>query len=236
MKKNWYSMVSHLQAQLNELQPLEYILEGSLFCGEWFVVRPGVLIPRMETELLVECVIEKAKRQKDKSKTVGVLDLGTGSGNIAVILAKKINCNVYAVDISDSALKIAKENAVLHRVDNKIEFIKSEWYKNINIKPVDIIVSNPPYIGEEEWDSLPLEVKDYEPKIALLSGKDGLDSYKNIISGAKKMLISDGKIILEIGYKQAESVKKLLLEDFRDIEIIKDQFGNDRIITAIVKN
>jgi release factor glutamine methyltransferase len=225
-------MVSHLQAQLNDPYPLEYVLEGTLFCGEWFVVRPSVLIPRLETELLVEYTIRKAKIQNPKSETITILDLGTGSGNISIMLAKKLDCKVYAVDISDAALKIAKENAILHRVDNKIEFHKSDWYKDLAIDPVDIIVSNPPYIAEGEWDSLPVEVKDYEPRMALFAGEDGLNSYKDIISGAQKMLVSGGRIVLEIGHKQAKSVKKIL-DGFKEVEIIKDHFGNDRIITGI---
>jgi release factor glutamine methyltransferase len=217
---------------LNEPCPLEYILEGTLFCGEWFVVRPGVLIPRMETELLLEYVLEKVKSEKVKGKSVKVLDLGTGSGNIAIMLAKKVDCHICAVDISDLALKIAKENAILHKVENKINFYKSNWYDDLDVSSFDVIVSNPPYVAEEEWDSLPVEVRDYEPKAALLAGRQGLDGYKKIIEGAKKNLVPGGRIVLEIGHNQAELVKNLL-DEFKEIEVIKDQFGKDRIINAV---
>lgn len=218
-------MVSQLQARLDNPYPLEYILEETLFCGEWFLVTQDVLIPRPETEVLANCVLQSA------GDGVRILDMGTGCGNIAVISAKRLNCEVIATDISEKALLIANKNAIIHRVDNKIKFIKSDWYNSLDIEPADIIVSNPPYIAEEEWDSLPPEVKDYEPRIALWGGKGGLESYGKIISGAKKMLKPDGRIIMEIGCNQAEQVSGLL-DGFKEIEVIKDSYGNNRVITA----
>lgn len=218
-------MVSQIQARRNDPQPVEYLLGGSFFCGEWFIVTPDVLIPRFETEILIDYVIKKTQYLR-------ILDLGTGSGNIAIILTKRLGCKVYAVDISQEALSIAKRNAKMHGVEDLVEFYKSDWYSGLDIAPVDFIISNPPYVSEEEWDSLPEDVKDYEPRIALWGGRDGLKHYRKIISGAKKMLIPGGRIVLEIGYNQAEDVKKLL-EGFRDIEVINDQFGNPRVVTAV---
>lgn len=243
MKRNWYNMVSQIQVNRCDPMPVEYILGGSFFCGEWFIITPDVLIPRQETETLVEYTIKKSETTRRGTRISGsgypdlksefkVLDLGTGCGNIAITLAKKLNCKVYAIDISLKALGVAKRNTKLHGVEDRIEFYKSNWYNELDIEPVDIIVSNPPYIAEEEWERLPEEVKNYEPQIALKAGKDGLDHYKRIISGAKKMLVSGGRIVLEIGYNQAEAIKKLL-DGFRDIEVIKDCYSNNRVVSAI---
>lgn len=228
MKRNWYNMVSQIQANRCDPGPVEYILGGSFFCGEWFVITPDVLIPRQETETLIEVTRSHAKGRPE----IRILDLGTGCGNIAIILAKKLNCRVYAIDISLKALGVAKRNTKLHGVEDRIEFYKSNWYNELDIGPVDIIVSNPPYIAEEEWERLPEEVKNYEPQIALRAGENGLGHYKRIISGAKKMLVSGGRIVLEIGYNQAEAIKKLL-DGFRDIEVIKDCYSNNRVVSAI---
>lgn len=228
MKTNWYSMVSQIQAHRNDPQPVEYSLGGSFFCGEWFIVTKDVLIPRFETGTLIKKV---SSLQSPVPRNIRVLDLGTGCGNIAIILAKRLGSKIYAVDISEEALDVARENARLHGMESLIEFYKSDWYSGLDILPVDIIVSNPPYISEEEWDSLPRDVKDYEPRIALWGGRDGLEHYRKIISGAKKILVPGGRIVLEIGYNQAEAVKNLL-EGFKEIEIIKDQFGNPRVVSA----
>lgn len=233
MKKDWYSMVSQMQVYRSDPTPIQYILGGTFFYGEWFLVTPDVLIPRFETEVLVEYVVDKVKNQKSKIKNIRVLDLGTGCGNIAIILAKRLDCQVYAVDIMDDALYIARRNARMHGVSHKIRFYKSDWYDALDIGPVDIIVSNPPYIAGDQWDSLPIEVKDYEPRIALWGGKDGLEHYRRIISGAKEILRPDGRIVLEIGYNQADTVKGLM-EGFEDIEVIKDQFGIPRVISGIL--
>lgn len=231
MKTNWYSMVSRIQAHRNDPKPLEYILGGSFFYGEWFIVTPDVLIPRIETETLVNYVICNLQSIICNLKNIRILDLGTGSGNIAIILAKRLGCKVYAVDVSEGALGIARKNAKMHGVEDLVEFYKSDWFDEIRIEPVDLIVSNPPYISEEEWDSLSGDVKDYEPRIALWGGKEGLEHHKKIISGARNMLVPDGRIVMEIGYNQADSVCELL-KDFGDVEIISDQFGNSRIISA----
>lgn len=234
MKTNWYSMVSQIQAHRNDPKPLEYILGGSFFCGEWFIVTPDVLIPRIETETLVNYVLSKSAIRPDVTSgqfEIRILDLGTGSGNIAIILAKKLGYKVYAVDVSEGALGVARKNAKMHGVEDLVEFYKSDWFDELKIEPVDLIASNPPYISEEEWNSLSGDVKDYEPRVALWGGKEGLEHYKKIISGARNMLVPDGRIVMEIGHNQAEYVKRLL-QGFRDIEVIYDNFGNSRIISA----
>lgn len=240
MKTNWYSMVSQIQVHRNDPVPLQYILGGTFFCGEWFIVNQGVLIPRMETELLVEYVLRETRNPTHAPRgypaetrgDIRILDLGTGCGNIAIILAKRLDCVAYAVDISDEAINVARQNARMHSVEDKVRFYKSDWCSDLDIEPIDIIVSNPPYIAEEEWDFLPMEVKNYEPRIALWGGKRGLEHYKKIISSAKEMLIKNGRIAFEVGYNQAETVRELL-EGFKEIEIVKDCYGNKRVVSGV---
>ena len=235
MKTNWYSMVSRIQAHRNNPRPVSYVLGGSYFCGEWFLVSPEVLIPRKETELLVNYIINIAGNRNLPPAGLRVLDLGTGSGNISVILAKRLDCAVYAVDIRAGALAIARRNARMHEVENKIKFSQSDWGSGMDIEPVDIVVSNPPYIGDEEWDLLPPEVKDFEPHIALRGGRRGLQHYGKIIDGADRWLLPGGIIVLEIGPKQAGDVE-VLMKGFTDIRVIADQYNNPRMISGVKKN
>ena len=225
-------MVSQIQVHRNNPQPVPYVLGGSYFCGEWFLVSPEVLIPREETELLVNKIINIAGKRKSITGRLRILDMGTGSGNISVVLAKRLDCIVYAVDIKEEALDIARRNARMHGVENKIEFCRGDWYAGINIEPVDIVVSNPPYIADEEWDLLPPEVRDFEPRIALRGGSKGLEHYGKIIAGARKLLVPGGVIMLEIGPRQADDVKDLM-KGFTGIKVTADQYNNPRIISGI---
>ena len=207
--------------------PLEYIIGNAEFFGYTFKVNKNVLIPRPETEELVECVL------KSVEKSSKVLDIGTGSGAIAISISKQTETSVVAVDVSRRALKIAKDNAKLNNAD--VRFIKSDLFSKLKDAKFDVIVSNPPYIGEAEYMGLDSSVKDFEPRLALVGGEDGLDFYRRIISEAKNHLNANGKIFFEIGYKQGEAVSNLLKEDFKDIVIKKDLEGNDRIVYATLK-
>lgn len=215
-------------------EPLQYITGEVEFRGLLFKVSRDVLIPRPETELLVD---EAVKSVSKKGATV--LDLCTGSGCIAVCIARELNDSiVYAVDISDGAIAVARENAVSHAVEERITFLSGDLFgamesMNLNGR-VDIIVSNPPYVSAEEMEELQPEIKDYEPVSALYGGEDGLDFYRRIIHESPHYLAAGGYLIMEVGYRQAWRIKGLLEEEkvFRQISVIKDLNGNDRIVKA----
>lgn len=207
--------------------PLQYITNNQEFMKLNFLVDENVLIPRADTEILVEEVISLANDDKNK-----ILDVCTGSGAIAVSLAKYIkNSNVMALDISKEALKIAEKNAFNNNVN--IKFIESDLFNNLEENDFDIIVSNPPYIRENVINELSIEVK-HEPKIALDGGKDGLDFYRKLSSESYKYLKEDGYLCLEIGYDQKKEVIEILKNEkkYKNIYSKKDLFGNDRIIIA----
>lgn len=211
-------------------EPLQYITGIQEFMKLNFLVTKDVLIPRQDTEILVEEVIRKAENISNPV----ILDLCTGSGAIAVSLAKYIkNVHICAVDISSKALEIAKKNAELNGVKNNIEFIESNLFDKIKERKFDIIVSNPPYIETETIKTLSKDVQS-EPKIALDGGKDGLDFYRKIADSGSKYLNRQGYICLEIGYNQKIAVRQILENKKRYVNIncIKDLCGNDRVITA----
>ena len=207
--------------------PLQYITNNQEFMKLNFFVDENVLIPRADTEILVEEVISLANDDKNK-----ILDVCTGSGAIAVSLAKYIkNSNVMALDISKEALKIAEKNSFNNNVN--IKFIESDLFNYLEENDFDIIVSNPPYIRENVINELSIEVK-HEPKIALDGGKDGLDFYRKLSSESYKYLKEDGYLCLEIGYDQKNEVIGILKNEkkYKNIYSKKDLFGNDRIIIA----
>ena len=205
--------------------PLGIVFGKTNFYGYDFIVSKDVLIPRLDTEILVEKVIEEIKARKTE---VSVLDIGTGSGAIAITIAKETGAEVTAVDISEKALEIAKQNASLNEVD--VCFVKSDLFENIQDLKVDLIVSNPPYIESAEIDSLMPEVRDFEPILALDGGKTGLDFYEKIVNDASKHLNPKGKLFFEIGYNQGESVSSLMKQKFKNVEVIKDYLCNDRVV------
>lgn len=214
--------------------PLEYILAERHFMGIDFHVEDGVLIPREDTETLVNYIIEYVRQRKSDDK-VRVLDLGFGSGAISLSIAHHLqNTQVYGVDISDHAYRIASINKDRLGLNN-VDFLKGDLFQalveNEIEEPFDIIVSNPPYIESDIIETLDIGVREFEPRLALDGGADGLDFYRQITSRAGDYLRANGLLIYEIGYRQAESVKKILLSNgFRDISLLVDLAGNDRVI------
>ena len=205
--------------------PIQYLIGYVNFYGYKINVDENVLIPRYETEFLVEKTIKYSKELFNNK--VDILDIGTGSGAIAIALNKELRSNVTACDISEEALKIAKNNAIEN--DSNIDFVKSDIYSNINGK-FDVIISNPPYIGidEEVMDS----VKKYEPHIALYGEDNGLYFYKKILKNARNFLKDKYLIAFEIGYWQGNEIVNIAREYFNDaiIFVEKDLSGKDRYI------
>ncbi|MCJ7507278.1 MAG: peptide chain release factor N(5)-glutamine methyltransferase, partial [candidate division Zixibacteria bacterium] len=198
--------------------------------GYKFKVNPNVLIPRPETEILVNEVISLL-RTKESSK---IVDLGAGCGNIAISLALNLkDAFIFATDISPNALKVAKLNAKLNRVEDKIKFLCGDLFEPIKTE-VDVIVSNPPYVSEKEFAELPDEIKSFEPKEALLAGEDGLEYIKKIIEQAPDFLNKDGILALEIGFGQEKKVKELVFNNkfLKLLEIKKDLSGIPRVVLA----
>lgn len=209
-------------------EPVQYITGLQEFMKLKFFVTKDVLIPRQDTEVLVEEVIKIAK---DIPNPV-ILDLCTGSGAIAVSLAKYIpNSKIYGIDISEKALEVAKKNAEFNGVKNSIEFRVSDLFNKIRNQKFDIIVSNPPYIKKEDIKLLPKDVQK-EPKIALDGGTDGLVFYSRIAKSAYKHLRRGGYLCLEIGYNQKLQVKKIIEGQKRYINFYckKDLCENDRVV------
>ena len=212
--------------------PVQYIMGKTEFCGLDIRVNEDVLIPRPETELLVEIVAGLVRSPKSVVRSKRILDLGTGSGCIAIALTKKLpDCKIVASDISEKALALASENAGMHKAE-QIEFIKSDLFSDLKGR-FDIIVSNPPYISGPEFAELQEEVL-REPRIALYGGEDGLDFYRSIFSSAGKFLNDGGHVAVEIGYGQAGAVRDICedVNGFSVVEIKKDLGGIDRVIVA----
>ncbi len=231
------SLEEMLQRRLGH-EPLQYILGYEEFLGLNLIVGEGVLIPRPETEILVE----EALRQLDiNSPHLTVLDLCTGSGCIAISIAREFpHALVCGVDISEEALRYAKTNAEINRVSNVI-FLKGDVLKpieklfTVSCSPLsfDLIISNPPYIRRADIKNLQPEIIKWEPLIALDGGDDGLSFYRELIPSAKGFLKENGFLMFEIGFGQSSSVTEILeCEGYTDIEIIKDYAGVERIVKA----
>lgn len=213
--------------------PIEHITHQKEFMKLNFFVDKNVLIPRQDTEILVEEVIKIAQKTNAKK----ILDLCTGSGAIAVSLAKYLpQSEITAIDISNDALKIAKKNAVSNNVENQITFISSDLFTNLNEEKFDIIVSNPPYIKTNVIENLDTQVKN-EPHIALDGGRDGLYFYKKIINESYQYLKYKGFLCLEIGFDQKIDVIELIenTNNFDRTYSKKDLYDNDRIIVTQMK-
>jgi release factor glutamine methyltransferase len=228
-----------LLARRADREPLQYLLGTQEFCGLEFEVEPSVLIPRPETELLVEAAVRCAGMQPEAGRRPIVADVGTGSGCIAVSLARRLPLAVlYATDCSAEALRVARRNAERHAVAGQVTFLEGDMLKPLRAcglsGRVDIAVSNPPYIAEREWEALQPEVRLFEPRIALAGGEDGLAVYRRLVQEAVDCLSADGWLIMEVGQGQAESVRMLLdaTKQYGTVDVRPDQAGIDRVVCA----
>ncbi|MDP3792066.1 MAG: peptide chain release factor N(5)-glutamine methyltransferase [Candidatus Omnitrophota bacterium] len=211
--------------------PLQYIIGKEKFFGLDFIVNEDVFIPRPETEILVNTVLDTINEYRPQVTGLRILDLCTGSGCIAISLTKNVtNCKILASDISDKALEIAKANAAINGVSDNVVFLKSDLFESIDGK-FDVIVTNPPYIARHEFKTLQKEVLK-EPVVALDGGEDGLDFYRKIFNEAPKYLKTGGYCIMEIGYGQREAIKVIINkhDGFELIDVKEDQYNIDRVV------
>jgi release factor glutamine methyltransferase len=222
-------------------EPIAYLVGRTEFYSLEINVTQNCMIPRPETELLVERAIEFLRERR--TGTQFVCDLCTGSGCIAVAIAKNFSqARIIATDICDSALAVAAENIKKHQLSDKITLLCGDLFdpiiSGLDVNEFDLIVCNPPYVSTAEYEKLDKNVKDYEPKKALFAGVDGLDIYYRVIEKAGNFLKPDGALMLEIGYAQGLAVKQMLEKngDFYDIKIEKDFHDNDRIASATKKS
>ena len=227
-KRNLIKFTKLVSRRINK-EPIAYILKKKEFWRYNFQVNKDVLVPRPETEMIVDEVLKLTNLHSYKK----ILDIGTGSGCILIsIIKERPKFNGTAIDISKKALKVAAGNAKMHQLQNKIKFININIDK-FNHNNYDFIVSNPPYINYSDFVRLTDDVRLHEPKQALYGGTQGLDCLKKIIVKSKKLLKINGKLIIEIDSKQLRHSKKILkLNGFYVNKISKDHFGNDRIIIS----
>ena len=225
------SLVSRRAAR----EPLQYILGKQEFCGLEFHVNQAVLIPRPETEVLVQEVV----RAIDLDKDTVLVDVGTGSGCVAVTLATILGrARIFAVDRSPEALAVAKSNAEQHAVAEKIEWMEGDLLSSLRERgmagAVDVIVSNPPYIAEADWTGLQPEVREFEPRSALVSGPKGTEFHERLLREAKEFLVPGGSLVMEIGQGQFPSVQQTAghIGGYAPLRVVEDEAGIERVIIA----
>jgi len=213
-------------------EPLSRILGETEFWGLPMKITPDVLAPRNDTEILVERVLEYLRHNQSLNKPLSILDLGTGSGCISLALLSELShASVLAVDYSAAALTIAQDNAQKNNLEARFQTLQSDWFDSIPFQKFDLIVSNPPYIPQEQIRHLSNEVQNHDPYLALSGGETGLACYKKILENAKNFLAPTGRIFFEIGYDQRLQLKELATQyGFTHYESYCDYGGHDRVI------
>lgn len=217
-------------AKLLAHYPPQYLIGNEVFLDYRLKVTPDTLIPRPETEELVEKCLKLT--QKQANQALKVVDVGTGTGAIAISLKdKRPTWQVSAVDLSSAALEVAQENA--QQIGVALEFILSDCLDEV-VGPIDVLISNPPYISQDEYELMDVSVREFEPKMALFAENNGLAIYEKLAKQAQSKLAKDGKIFLEIGFMQGSAVKELFRAAFpkKQVSIHQDLFGNDRMIVV----
>lgn len=219
--------------------PIQYILGEKEFMGLNFYIEEGVLVPRGDTEVLVEYIIKYIEKNYGEEE-INLLDIGIGSGAISLSIGNYCkNTRVLGIDISRTAIKVANINKERFNLSN-VNFYRGDLFQaldGLNMKgDFHIIVSNPPYISRKDIETLEVQVKDFEPRIALDGGVDGLDFYRRITLESKDFLVKGGLLIYEIGYDQGDLVKEILIQEgFNEVTVIKDLQGHDRVVMGLLK-
>jgi len=222
-------------------EPTQYITGKQEFWGLEFEVTPDVLIPRPETEHVIEVALDRlavreiraGRKQTLTGEGLHIVDVGTGSGCIAIALAKELpSAQVTATDVSPAALTLAKRNAARHNVADRVAFLERNLLAGLAGK-YDLIVSNPPYVGRKEKDTLMREVRDYEPELALYGGEEGYELYADLIAQAARTVMRGGLLVLELGHNSLPAVQPLLEPlNWANVAVTKDLAGIDRVIAA----
>jgi release factor glutamine methyltransferase len=212
--------------------PAQYITGHQEFWGVDLIVTPAVLIPRPETEHVIETVLDCVGRAPSPASPLRILDVGTGSGCIALSLAKELpQAEIHATDISAAALEVARANAARHKLESRIQFREADLLAGFENNSFDFIVSNPPYVGESEQDQVQLEVRKFEPRNAVFAGPTGVEAIARLIPQAQAALKPDGWLIMEISGTIAEEVKHLL-RDWNEVRIKPDLQSIPRVVQA----
>ncbi len=233
MARKFYEMA----AKRNEGYPLQYMTNSQEFMGLDFYVQEGILVPRPDTEILTEKIINIVNKDSLKDKDINILDIGTGSGAIAVSLGHYLkNSKITAMDISDTAIETANININKHGLKNVVTVKGDIFNYDFGNQKYTIVVSNPPYIKRDTICILPEEVSVYEPRLALDGGTDGLDYYRHIVRVFEKIHEKNAILSVEIGYDQKDSVIQIFKNSniFKTIECDKDLGGNDRVVTGFL--
>jgi release factor glutamine methyltransferase len=226
------SQIERLLGERRNGKPLAYITEKKEFYSQEFFVNKNVLVPRPETEVLVEEALSILAKRKDMKD---ILDMGTGSGAIGLTIAQRAPKNVVCADVSEKALAVARKNAHKMGVSNRTRLVCSNLFSGINeATRFDMILANLPYIASEEWNSLMVDVRDFEPKKALCGGKDGIEVYREFLRSAPLYLRNEGYILCEVGgYRQAQAIKNILETAGFDVNVKNDYSGQERVVVGL---
>jgi release factor glutamine methyltransferase len=212
--------------------PAQYITGHQEFWGMDLIVTPAVLIPRPETEHVIETVLARVGRAPSPADFLRIVDVGTGSGCIALVLAKELpSAELHATEISPTALEIARANAARHQLEDRIHFHQADLLQGLDRGGFDFVVSNPPYVGESEADQVQLEVRKHEPRNAVFAGATGLEVIERLIPQARESLKPEGWLVMEISGTIADGVRDLLA-GWNDVQIAKDLQGIERVVSA----
>lgn len=232
LSRDEHNRYDQVLAERERGMPAQYITGHQEFWGMDLIVTPAVLIPRPETEHAIEAVLANVARAPSPASFLRIVDVGTGSGCIALALAKELpQAEIHATDISHAALEIAQANAARHQLEDRIRFHQTDLLQGLDHGGFDLVVSNPPYVGESEEEQVQLEVRKHEPRTAVFAGATGLEVIERLIPQARESLKAGGCLVMEISGAIADDVRELLA-GWNDVQIAKDLQGIERVVSA----